>query len=225
MAKVIRIVAVYRKNGKNIKYGVTGAYDGIVAAGAIYSMLKSGYEVRNIYTRQGKFVIKNYEGVAVYHCSEPITVCCERVISEPSAFKFFDARMQPAMFDKTMFQIMKEIDKAKPLSDFTDTGRVQTQQGVCDITSLSSGCKSVLWCYYCEREAIKCKVNLTSAGVNALDILFDVFSAFGNEYAIPCFSAIPVGLRDQLNQYICKNARTGKIEDFIGVLGDLYEEG
>ena len=97
----------------------------------------------------------------------------ERYISNTDAY--FNVHIEPYQLDSVDKKIIQKIDNAVLLD--SETGAIKTPYGLTSIKDLSSGCKTILGYRHRKREDLDKVYNITMAGKNALELLFDIVSA------------------------------------------------
>lgn len=83
----------------------------------------------------------------------------------------FDVMIKARMFNNLSLEVMKKVDNAELLDK--NLGTIKTPYGITDITHLSTGCKTVLLYLNMPDEDKNCILNISQAGPNALEVLFD----------------------------------------------------
>lgn len=85
---------------------------------------------------------------------------------------YFNAYVEPCELDSVDMSIIEQIDRAVLLDK--NTGSIKTPYGLTNIYSLSSGCKTVIGYRHRRRQDRNKIYNITMAGKNALEVLFNV---------------------------------------------------
>ena len=175
----------------------------IVSKTKLLEMLKSGYILKNGRIRKDSIILTDKNGVRDYKYRGKVKVCyrnscgynCDTVVR-------FDKMVKPTMLDGTALAIIKQIDGATPEKDVQKYGKFSSPLGVCGVHDLSSGCKSVLYAYFCIKSGHECVLDTQAMGINAHLCLFNILNEDVNGCITLCYNGILPELDDEFDGYI-----------------------
>ena len=206
---MLYVAEIYKKGNKPVCYTVIFD-DGSMNTVAYKTLFEEGKRgnISNMYIRNGTLVLKRKYGVRILEYRGTVRVVhlpCHISCKTPL---LFDLNIKPCMLDNVCLQAIYKIDNATPERDVTTYGKFSTPNGVCSMSELSSGCKSVIYAYLIgkERETV---IDVTSMGINALLCLFDILSKHKDNKSILGIKGLPILYNNELDGYICKDVDNG----------------
>ena len=218
----MKILKAYKYKNKSVFYRVfddNKVY--IIKRDLLYKQMCTGaVKVSNAYIRGTSIVVKDVQVPVKIRNSCLIPILMLKPDAAPlrvdSVFAFSVA---PEQLDCTALQLIKSIDKAEPEREVFKYGKFSTKFGVCDIDSLSSGCKVVLLGYLNQKNKEKKVIDITSAGINAIKVFLDYLSTVQDIRIIIGIRGIPEFYNNDIDEgYLFKDMSDGSIKTFLDFL-------
>ena len=221
----IRVRSVYRKGNKPVCYGVfyhNQREYGVLSYKEAYEACKTG-NISNMYIRNNALVLKRKYGIAEYEYKGVVAVKYNNnYYSQCRVPGLFSVFVTPEMLDKTCMKLIRDIDNAVPERDFLKYGKFSTPQGVCDMSELSSGCRSAVYAYLSSKSRAEL-FDATSMGANAMVCLMDVLIKNNNNRIVLHLRGIPKGYKNEYDGYLFKYVDNNKIYGYLDFLANHME--
>lgn len=215
----MKILIDYKCNNKSVCYRF---FDNskvfIVSKEDLFNKMYAGnLKVENAYIRGNSIVVKGgVPRVKLKNCY-PIPISMIDSMTEPFKIdSIFGANVTPDMLDAKALSLIEKIDNAKAEKDVYKYGKFSTDFGVCDLYSLSSGCKAVLLGYLNQRDNINICLDLTSAGLNAIAALLDYLSTCKSISIVLGFRCLPTFYNNDFGEsYLFRDTSDNMVKTFL----------
>ena len=215
----MKILIDYKYNNKSVCYKF---FDNnrvfIVSKEDLFNKMHAGnLKVENAYIMGNSIAIKGgVPRVKLKNCC-PIPISMIDLDTEPFKIdSIFGANVTPDMLDAKALSLIEKIDNAKAEKDVYKYGKFSTDFGVCDLYSLSSGCKAVLLGYLNQRDNINICLDLTSAGLNAIAVLLDYLSTCKSISIVLGFRCLPTFYNNDFGEsYLFRDTSDNMVKTFL----------
>lgn len=215
----MRVLSDFKYKNKSVCYRFfDNRHVYIISKSDLYNKMAVGnLKIENAYLRNKSIVVRDTVTRVKLENSSPIPISIIDSMTKP--FKIdsvFGTMVTPEMLDATALKLIEKIDNAKAEKDVCKYGKFSTNFGVCDLNALSSGCKTVLWGYFNQRDNHRICLDMTSAGINAITVFLDYLSMCKRINIVLGFRCLPTFYNNELGErYLFRDVNDNKLKTFL----------